>query len=381
MRVLQLTQRFSPALGGVENHVQNLATRLSAAGDEVSVLTTDLLRDAPFERLTGDAPSFPYHVHRFPARRLAHLPHGLGIVSPSLAVAALSEPADLIHAHAYGYFPTFAGSLRRVLRQTPLVVTPHSDPGQHTFAKRAFDYIVPAMTLQPAQRIIAVSRGEAQHWTACGVPRDKIEVVPNGVDLREFPCRPDGSRSSEDTTILFVGRCYPLQKGLETLVRAVALLPARLRIRVRIVGDDWGGHDTIGRLASALAISDRITVTGPVAREVLVQEYARADIFVLPSLFEPFGIVLLEAMASGLPVVASRVGGVVEVVEEEKTGLLVEAGNPGQLAGAIARLVLDEHSSKKFGRAGRARAELFSWDAIIPKIKKVYEDTLAECAG
>lgn len=381
MKVLELTQRFPPGLGGVENHVMNLASRLTQRGVATEVLTTDLLKEAPFQRIVGKAPPFPFEVKRFRAFKILEAPHGLGIVAPSMVRGVLSRSPDLIHAHAYGYFPTFVGALARMVRRVPLVVTPHSDPGRPSLGKHLFDRTVPLLTLRQAQRVIAVTGGEATYLERLGVPRDRLAIIPNGIDLGEFASLDGGHRSRGEATILFVGRCYPRQKGLEPLVRAMALLPPASRARLRIVGEDWGGFALVRSLGEALGIGDRITLVGPLARRKLLEEYAQADVLVLPSLFEPFGIVLLEAMAAGLPVVASRVGGIVEIVEDGRTGLLVEPGDARGLAGALGLVLEDEGLRRTMGARARQRAPLYSWDALVPRIEKVYAEAIAEGGG
>jgi len=350
MRVMQLTQRFPPAIGGVEEHVYHLALGLSQGGHQVEVLTTDLLRSTPFARMRSNPGSFPFPVTRARVWKLFEAPHGLGI--------------------------TFAASLGSALDGCTLVITPHSDAGRPSWSKSLFDRVVPPLTLKKASRVIAVSRHEASQLVALGVDGERVRVIPNGVDVREFARSP--LAQAHDTAIvgLFVGRIDPDQKGLDTLVRAVALLPASPRLQIRLVGEDWGGTDRLRFLAQRLGVADRLTFVGKLSRPDLLREYARAQFFVLPSIFEPFGIVLLEAMAAGLPVVASRVGGIPEIVQEGRTGLLVDPGNPGALAEALRLLLRDEVRRKSMGRDARERVTRYDWDLIVPRILSVYTEAL-----
>lgn len=380
MRVLQLTQRFPPAVGGVEAHVLRLAAGLRDAGVDVAVATTDLRRDVPFERLPSVVEPFPFSVRRHRAHKLADVPHGLGIVAPTMLLDALDSGADLLHAHAYGAFPMWAGSLAHALDGAGLVITPHSDRGRNSWSKRAFDRVVPHFTLRRATRIIAVSRHEADHLASLGVDPGRIAVIPNGVHLPEFVGMAERRTTHERLTGLFVGRLDPTQKGLVPLVRSLALLPPSLDFRVRLVGEDWGGLGVVRDLAARLGVVDRVEVVGAVSRSVLLEEYERADLLLLPSTFEPFGIVLLEAMAAGLPVVASNVGGVPEVVVDGETGLLVEPGNPGAIAAAVLRLVGDPGLRARLGGRGRERARSYSWDVLVPRVLAVYREALEERA-
>jgi len=362
----------------VENHVYNLALGLSAAGVATEIFTTDLRTDTPLRRLDGGLPAAPFPIRRFVARKFLDLPHGLGILAPSMAFALFEDSYELVHAHAYGYFPVLAGGLAQLIRRVPLVVTPHSDRGGYSVSKRLFDWAVAPVTLRRAHRLIALTVGEARNLERLGVDPGRIRIIPNGVDLSEFEHMPVQRGSDGELTILFVGRCYPRQKGLEHLVRAIRLLPTRREVRLKIVGEDWGGVDSLQALARALAVEEQITFTGPLPRGEVIRAYGSADIFVLPSLFEPFGIVLLEAMAAGLPVVASRVGGIVEVVEDAATGLLVTPGDPRALAKAVGRLISDPSLRSRMGEAGRRKAAAYSWDVLLPRILKVYAEAIME---
>jgi glycogen(starch) synthase len=369
-------------LGGVETHVYQLALGLAKAGVSTEVFTTDLRTDIPFRRFDGEVPPVPsaaFVVRRFRAVKVMNLPHGLGILSPSMAVALFQAEPGVVHAHAYGYFPLLAGGLAEMLRGMPLVVTAHSDPGGHTFSKRLFDWAVPAVTLRRADRVIALTNIEAQNLQRLGVDAGRIRVIPNGVDLKEFEDVPNRHEPRDEFALLFVGRCYPRQKGLEHLISALGLLLSKCKIHLTIVGEDWGGAGTLQALARALGVEKHVTFTGALPRNEVINAYASADAFVLPSLFEPFGIVLLEAMAAGLPVVASRVGGIPEVVSDGKTGLLVQPGDSRSLANALENLISDSALRRRLGAAGRVKATSYSWDGIVPQILDVYHEAMREC--
>jgi len=381
MRVMQLTQRFPPAIGGVEEHVYRLALGLSGAGHQVEVLTTDLLRSTPFARVSSNLESYPFPVTRARVWKFFEAPHGLGIVAPSMVRRTVKSGAEIVHAHAYGYFPTFAASLGSALDGCALVITPHSDAGRPSWSKSLFDRVVPTLTLKKASRVIAVSRHEADLLAALGVHREKIQVIPNGVDVGEFAQLPRFPDGDGPIVGLFVGRIEPDQKGLDTLIRAVALLTGSPPIQIRLVGEDWGGIEPLRSLAQRLGISNRLTFVGKLSRTELLREYAQAHFFVLPSIFEPFGIVLLEAMAAGLPVIASRVGGIPEIVDGGRTGLLVDPGNPGALAEALRHVCRDEALRKSMGRRAREKVTRYDWDLIVPRILSLYVQALEGRGG
>ncbi|MGD0250595.1 MAG: glycosyltransferase family 4 protein [Thermoplasmata archaeon] len=374
LRVLELTPRFSPALGGVERYVEGLARELTRAGATVEVSTSDVVRDRPFSR--GEFPesqgSVPVRRHR--AVLAASAPHGTGIVFPGMALDALRSRFDVMHAHSFGRFPLWAGQLARGLRGIPLIVTPHSDPGSATTLARRWSRFVARTAVRGADRTVALSRREAAWLSELGVPPERIRVIPPGIDLGEFERLPRVDRDPRGPIVLFVGRLYSEQKGLVPLVRAMARLPAETRPLLRLVGDDWGGREPALALARSLGLADRVVALGAVTREELLQEYAAADLFVLPSLFDSFPVVLLEAMAAGLPVVATCVGGVPEIVQEGRTGLLVPPGDSLALAEAM-RVVLDDPGLRsRWGSEGRQRAARFAWSNVVPGYARLFAE-------
>jgi glycosyltransferase involved in cell wall biosynthesis len=213
-----------------------------------------------------------------------------------------------------------------------------------------------------------------------GVARDRIRVIPNGVDVGEFTKA--GTRGSRDGVVgLFVGRLDPDQKGLDVLIRAMTKLPRNPLLRLRLVGEDWGGAELLRQLAHRLGVADRVTLVGKLSRVQLVSEFVEADFVVLPSRFEPFGIVLLEAMAAGLPVIASRVGGIPEIVAEGRTGLLVEPDNADALARSLQLLSQDESLRLSMGRAAREHVKEYAWDSVVPRILSVFVEALEGNGG
>ena len=308
MRILEVTQRFAPAIGGVERHVERLSVELVRAGHSVDVVTTDLLRDRPFARLPHGPLVDPVLVRRHRAVPLLPAPHGLGIVSPGLVVDVLTRPVDVVHAHAFGYPPTWAGVLRRRLRRTPLVLTAHSDSGSGGVISRSYAQVVARSTLVAADRVVALTETERSRLATLGVDRERLVVIPNGVDLDEFPRERPPKAPGSPHVVLYLGRLYPEQKGIATLLEAFAALPRTQPTELRLVGEDWGGLALVRAAVHARALGSSVVTTGVVPRREVLRELSRADFLVLPSTFEPFGIVLLEAMAASLPVVASNVG-------------------------------------------------------------------------
>jgi glycosyltransferase involved in cell wall biosynthesis len=201
-----------------------------------------------------------------------------------------------------------------------------------------------------------------------GVPLERLAVVPEPIDLEvwddQFWRAPRRPRNAP--VVLSVARMYP-RKRLSDLLHAAAILRARVPgIQVRIVGrgPEW---EALVRLHAALGLGDSVVLLGDLTRERLAEEYVNASVFCLPSVQEGFGIVFLEAMAAELPVVACRIAAVPEVVLDATTGLLVEPRDPGALAEALERLILEPALARRLGQEGRRRALGFSPRAVAER--------------
>ncbi len=377
LRLLELTQRYPPAIGGVEQHVERLVRHARASGFQVEVSTTDLDRDHPLRRLPSGAPALP-GVRRHTAVEAFPAPNALGVAAPGMLADALRTRADVIHAHAFAHFPTWAGAMARRLRGTPLVVTPHFDAGSGSEATRLFSAFVARSTLAPAARVVSQSPTESRLLAAAGVDPGRIVEIPTPIDLAEFPGplepRPDRTRP----VVLFVGRLNVAQKGLDLLLEAVAGLPEPARPDLRIVGEDWGDGAALRALAHRLGVSETVHLTGALARSQVIQEYARADLFVLPSRFDSAPVVVREAMAMGLAVVATRVGGVPEMLRDGEEGLLVPPGAPKPLAAAIRELLEDPTRRSRLGGNGALTSRRCSWEELGPRYVAMFQEVATE---
>lgn len=210
-----------------------------------------------------------------------------------------------------------------------------------------------------------------------------IEVIPPGVDLRLFqPIDAQEARRelglTDKRVILYVGRIEPL-KGLDILLKAVALLNDTANTRMLIVGgslEDDPELQRLERLAEGLDISDIVTFVGAVNQERLPAYYSAADVFVLPSWYESFGLVALEAMSCGTPVVVSRVGGLTTFVENGKTGYLVPWRCPDAFARSMDTLLANPALRDAMGVSARRKATSMSWAAMANSVHKCYSDTI-----
>jgi alpha-maltose-1-phosphate synthase len=290
--------------------------------------------------------------------------------------------ADVVHSHTW--YVAFGGVLVRALFDIPLVVTLHSLEPLRPWKEDqlATGYRVSTwlerVAVEQAERVIAVSEQMRTDILAhFAVSPERVVVLHNGVDADSF--RRTERRDAlarlgvKPPYVLFVGRISE-QKGIFHLLEAVQRLPAGVQLVLCAAAPDTPELER--RLAAEVAGRPSVRwIHAMVPRDDVVQLYSHAACFVCPSVYEPFGIINLEAMACGTPVVASAVGGIPEVVADGETGLLVPPGDPGILAAALGRLLADPGRGAKLGSAGRRRVEdRFSWERIAERTLAVYED-------
>jgi glycosyltransferase involved in cell wall biosynthesis len=308
----------------------------------------------------------------------------------------LAVNPDLIHAHSYGYFQVNLSALMRWLKRVPFVITPHFHPlwsmwggARRKYLRRFYDKLIAPGVLRAADRIVGVSQHEIELLkTACGKKlalslEDKIRIIPNGIDLTRF-CSQIPSISGEqfralygieDYMVLYTGRLAS-NKGLQVLVAAAPIvLRAYPNTKFVLVGEDAGMKPQLVAKAKKLGVLDKFIFTGHIRDDdVFISAYKACDLFVLPSEYEAFGIVLLEAMAASKPCIATRVGGIPEALgdpDNNGAGILVDYGDARQLARAIIMLLSDADLRRKMGMCGRKRVQTrFSWQTIVARLEK-----------
>ncbi len=245
--------------------------------------------------------------------------------------------------------------------------------------------------LELADCIIATSPQEKDTLHQLMSAQGTVEIVPAGTDLDTFRTMPQTEArqrlgiASQEPMVLYVGR-FDARKGIETLVRAFAQLPDSLhKARLVIVGGDDPAQDNrqerqrIEHIVHELQLGDRIDFVGQVGHERLPTYYTAADVCVIPSQYEPFGLVALESMACGTPVVASNTGGLRFTVVPEETGLLVPPEDVAGFAKAIERVLTDQIWAQKLKSQAPARVQQnFSWTGVAVRLSDVYRRIMAQ---
>jgi phosphatidylinositol alpha-mannosyltransferase len=344
--------------GGVGAHVGHLARALRSRGHEVRVLAPSEGDVEPGVLSVGRSIPIPYNGS---IARLAFGPR----VAGRIRVALRRYRPDVVHVHEP--FAPSAGLLALLNTRLPVVATFHAAVAR----SRAFRVAAPA--LRPLYRRLAarIAVSEEARRTAEKVFGDGIRIIPNGVEWSRFSslAQPSGS------LILFLGR-MERRKGAAALVEAFGLLAGR-RPEAELVLAGEGPERRAVEESVPEELKDRVTFVGRIDPAELAEVFGRAAVVCAPSLGgESFGIVLLEAMAAGRPVVASSIPGYAAVVRDGVDGLLVPPGDAGALASALERVLADPEEARAMGARGRERAKRFDWPVVASEVEEVYAEAI-----
>ncbi|SEH91287.1 Glycosyltransferase involved in cell wall bisynthesis [Mycolicibacterium rutilum] len=389
MKIAMVSEHASPlaALGGVDAggqnvHVAELSAALARRGHQVSVYTRR--DDAALPERVQTAQGYTVvHVPAGPAERLPkdELLSYMGPFAQFLDAHWAADRPDVAHAHFW--MSGIATQLAARHLNLPAVQTFHALGVVKRRHQGKQDTSPPdrlhleAMVARTATWVAATCTDEVFELMRMGRTRDRTSVVPCGVDLDLFS--PDGPAAprSEHHRIVSVGRFVP-RKGFDIVVRALPHLPGTELV---IVGGPDGAavqSDPEARrlmaLAAQLGVADRVRLYGSVAREDMPALLRSADVVACTPWYEPFGIVPLEAMACGVPVVASAVGGMLDTVVHDVTGRLVKPKSPEEVAKAVNDLLRDDFMRQSMGAAGRDRARArYSWDRVAADTERIYQ--------
>jgi len=371
--LLLATPYFPPDVGGVEQYTWHLARALCARHDfrvVVAATATDGTKPGRYEGPDG------IPLYRLPtSARVSRTPLGRHW-RRELREIIRTERVDLVNGHAP--VPLFADAAARACGEIPFVLTYHTGRLRkgNVFGSAAgilYERTVLAGTARRAGEIICSSdyvRADLARLFA-----GRATTISPGVDVERFAPSPVPA----ETRIVFVGSLEraTAYKGLPDLLGALARLTGTVPgVRLEVVGDGSAAADH-RRLAHRLGIADRVEFSGQLRGDDLTEAYRRARVLALPTHYDSFPSVLLEAMASGRAVVSTRVGGIPSLVGEERHGLLVDAGDVPALAAALARVLGDHALAQRFGTAGHAEvAEKLSWEKQADRTAEVFQAVL-----
>ena len=382
MKACFFTREYPPHVyGGAGVHINNLSRELSALMD-VEVRC--------FGEQESDDPKLKVHGYQAWPRMWEgedkKFNSTLGTFSTNLSMVRDRIDADLVHSHTW--YGSLAGYFAKVLYDIPYVATVHSleplRPWKEEQLGRSYHLTswVERLALENADRIVAVSRhSHREILDLFKVKPERVVVIHNGINLAVWnPSSVTDTRKAygiEGDYILFVGRTSR-QKGMPYLIEAMKYVDPGVQLVCCTSAPDT--KEIEEEIAALVAQEPRVTWINTLLREEnYVELYSNCVVFACPSVYEPFGIINLEAMACERPVVASAVGGIQEVVVPGETGYLVPPADPKALADALNKVLRDRNMARQMGLAGRKRVvDHFSWTSIAAKTKTMYEEMLAE---
>lgn len=388
MDICMVTWEYPPRIvGGIARHCEGLARALGKMGHSVNVITLDF-PGAPRYEENGNV-----KIHRI-SIELGH-PNFITWVfifnhfmEKKIAMLSKDVKFDVIHIH--DWLVALVGITAKHYLRRPLVLTLHSTEVGRAFSLNNPDsYLIDGIewwATYESKRVIVTSnsmkREVEEHFH---LPQDKIDVIPNAIDTSKYEVRVDREAvrrrygiAPDDKIVLFVGRLVP-QKGVEYLIKATSkIVSNHPNARIVIVGDGWL-KEYLWSLAESSGYRHKILFLGFLSDSELIELTLSSDALVVPSVYEPFGIVALEGMAAGVPVVASNVGGLAEIIEHDRTGVLVYAGDPDSIAWGVSRILSDPtYAHWLVENAKRKIRDTYSWDAVARRTVEVYEKS---CGG
>ena len=386
MRVLTAAHYWPPHVGGIESEAREQSRRLVARGHDVTVVSSRIGDDRALSYDDG----FP--VHKVAASNVLEdrirLPYPL--FSPQLfsVMSRLARDADVVLAHTHTFMSTIAAARAARAAAVPFVLIQNNPFIEYRFpldlVQRAADATIARYTVGSADRLVAISEFTAGYLQRLA-PGREVTVMHLGTDGERFS-PVDGARRAEirerlglpaDAFVALTVRRLFYRNGLDTLLGAAVHLRDKERLHVVIGGTGPEQAEIKDRIAADRL--DRVRLVGYIPDADLADYYQAADVFVLPTrTAEGFGLVLMEAAASGIASIATDSGAPREVVDDGVTGLLVPPGAPDALAEAIARLYESPDSLAAMNRAALARSALFSWDRSIDTLESVLKEAVAQ---
>ncbi|MDE2126776.1 MAG: glycosyltransferase family 4 protein [Armatimonadetes bacterium] len=405
MRILMLTWEYPPRIvGGIARHVEEISWALAADPTlEVHVVTCDfpgapaeevvrgvhIHRVAPYDAPGGHADFFHW-LHQLNAAMrdrawaLCHDWLGRKKGRAPIDPKSLGE-GEAVLLHAHDWVASFAAVELKHAFKLPLVGTIHAtefgrNQGIHTDTNHYINDTEVWLTTEAWRVIVCAEFMRREVEFALNCPGDKIDVIPNGIHAEKFHFPFSAAEAADfrlrfaapdEKLVLFVGRGVR-EKGAQILVEAMPQIrSASGGVKLVIAG---GGHrQHLVDLAHSIGVGGNVFCTGFISDDALLRLYRVADVACFPSLYEPFGIVALEAMAAGTPVVVSDAGGLPEVVEHDLSGTVTWANNPESLAWGVTRVLQDRATALRLAKRARKRVDShFSWTHIAADTLRVY---------
>ena len=398
MKILHVNYIFPPkpnVADGITQVVHRQTKALAKKGHDVTVYASNALDLHGKARI--EIENSPAYIDRVKIRYFPYLlRYNTIFFTPSIFYSVRDDikKFDVIHIHDVRCLQCAIAAYHAGLFNIPIVFQPHgsfkssSPSGRLRKLSRIFiDKLYAEKVFKKVSKMVALSYMEAEQYKAMGVPEEKIAIIPNGIDLSEYANLPAKrsfrkkfSVDDDKKIILYLGRIHKI-KGLDILVRAYVYVVNKLGVNnvlLVIAGADDGYLGELEELLGQLRIADNVLLTGPLYGKDKLEAYVDADVFILPSRYETFPNVVLEAYACSKPVIASNVYGLRDLVIDGVTGFLVEQGNVKQMAHSILSLIGDDGRAEEMGLKGKQFVkENFTIEEVVHRIENLYREVVS----
>ena len=387
MKILMLTWEYPPRIvGGISRVVYDLSQRLIKDGHEVTVVT---YKDGDVPYFEDDKGVKVYRVDNYminPNNFIEWIMQmNFNMVAKANEIIAKEGKFDVIHAH--DWLVAYAAKAIKNSYNIPIVATIHAteagrNSGIHDETQRYINDTEWMLTYEASEVIVNSNYMKSELQRLFGLPFEKINVVPNGINLTTF----DGIERDYDfrrryamdneKIILFMGRLV-YEKGIQHLIAAMPKILSGYRDAKLIVAGRGGMIDELRAEVDALGIGNKVYFAGYINGKDVAKMYKIADVSVFPSTYEPFGIVALEAMLAGTPVVVSDIGGLNEIVQHRENGMKSYAGNANSLADSILEILYDHQLAQNIVKNAKEKViSQYNWSKIAQDTHYIYQKTI-----
>jgi D-inositol-3-phosphate glycosyltransferase len=382
-RICLVTHFFPPHMGGIEKVSYEQSKRLTESGNQIDVLTSKI-------KGRNKYPAKGVRIFHFSAVNIAErigVPYPIPSIQAYRTFSRVIKKCDLVHAHGHVYMSSYlAGKVAKKYKK-PFILTQHNTFIDYRSGLNLLEHLndltIGKAVLKDADRIVVVSNKTMEYVHKLGADKSKTSVIYNGVDIDYFhPANKEKSRKKLDLPknrkmILSVRRLV-YKNGLDTLIESVPYVARDHPDVLFVIAGKGPSKKLIEDRIRESRMGDNIKLTGFVPDELLPVYYNAADYFVLPSASgEGLPLVLLEAMACGLPVISTTVGGTPEIIEHMKNGVLVPPKNPEAMAVTMSELLSKEGMGQAIGEEARKIVESrFTWEENLRQLKTVYSEFL-----
>lgn len=373
MRILLISPYFYPEIGGAEFAAYEVCKLFAKSGHKVKVVTKHFGEFKEHEILDG------VEIFRVRAKRIKGMQSLSAFPSMLKLAMKFSKESDIVHAYI-PYPSTIIAYIIKKLRKKPYIVTSQGSELLDYPEERAIKLLKPiiGVCLRKAEYVHVISnalkRSIVENY---GVKESRIMVIPNGVNFNLFNIKMR-KKSRKRKVIVSVSRLTP-KNGIEFLIRAMKIVLKEIDAELVIAGEGEQRR-YLENLAEELGIKDKIVFLGWVKYENVPEILSKADVFVRPSITEGLGTAFLEAMACGVPVIATNVQGIVDIIKHDYNGLLVEPKNVERIAESIIKVLEDSELRERLIKNGLNFVERYKWSKIAKEYLEIYEKALSQSA-